>query len=119
MSINRKASFGIIYPVINPPGNGFPGASVGPLAGKKQDSHAILYNGLNWLNGCLGFDVGAGIVPISAKLFFAEKAEKMNIEHRTPNIERRILMALRFVYFKSSEPQNVERQLFRFPQPFL
>ena len=90
MSINRKASFGIIYPVINIPGNGFPGASVGPLAGKKQDSHAILYNGLNWLNGCLGFDVGAGIVPISAKLFFAEKAEKMNIEHRTSNVQHRI-----------------------------
>jgi hypothetical protein len=31
--------------------------------------------------------VGAGFIPISAKLFFAEKAEKMNIEHRTSNIE--------------------------------
>ena len=29
----------------------------------------------------------AGTIPISAKLFFAEKAEKMNIEHRTSNIE--------------------------------
>jgi hypothetical protein len=31
--------------------------------------------------------VGAGFIPISAKLLFAEKAEKMNIEHRTSNIE--------------------------------
>jgi hypothetical protein len=42
----------------------------------------------------------------------------MNIEHRTFNIERRILMTLRFIYFKSSEPQNVEGQLLCFPQPF-
>jgi len=32
----------------------------------------------------------------------------MNIEHRTPNIERRILMTLRFIHFKPSEPQNFE-----------
>jgi hypothetical protein len=30
----------------------------------------------------------------------------LNIEHRTSNIERRILMALRFIYFKTSESQN-------------
>jgi hypothetical protein len=49
----------------------------------------------------------------------------MNIEHRTSNIERRILMTLRFIYFKSSEPQpatssaesNAEGQLLRFPKP--
>jgi len=35
----------------------------------------------------------------------------MNIEHRTSNIERRILMTLRFFYFKSSEPQNFKGQL--------
>jgi hypothetical protein len=27
----------------------------------------------------------------------------MNVEHRTPNIERRILMSLRFIVFKTSE----------------
>jgi hypothetical protein len=30
----------------------------------------------------------------------------MNIEHRTSNIERRILMTLRFIDFKTSEPQT-------------
>jgi hypothetical protein len=34
----------------------------------------------------------------------------MNVEHRTSNIERPILMALRFIYFKTSEPQNTEPQ---------
>jgi len=32
----------------------------------------------------------------------------LNVEHRTPNIERRMLMALRFIYFKIREPQNIE-----------
>jgi hypothetical protein len=32
----------------------------------------------------------------------------LNIEHRTPNIERRILMTLRFDDFIKSEPQNFE-----------
>jgi hypothetical protein len=31
--------------------------------------------------------------------------EKMNVEHRTSNIERRILMALRFIDFKTNEQQ--------------
>ena len=35
---------------------------------------------------------------------------RMNVEHRTSNIERPILMALRFIYFKTSEPQNTEPQ---------
>jgi hypothetical protein len=29
----------------------------------------------------------------------------LNVEHRTPNIERRILMTLRFIDFITSEPQ--------------
>ena len=37
----------------------------------------------------LRIKVGAGFIPISAKLFFAEKAEKMNIEHRTSNVQHR------------------------------
>jgi len=32
----------------------------------------------------------------------------LNVEHRTFNIERPILMALRFIYFTTSEPQNIE-----------
>jgi len=34
------------------------------------------------------------------------KEKIMNIEHRTSNIERRILMTLRFIYFKTRELQN-------------
>jgi hypothetical protein len=29
----------------------------------------------------------------------------LNVEHRTSNIEHRILMTLRFIYFKTSQPQ--------------
>ena len=29
--------------------------------------------------------------------------DRLNIEHRTSNIERRIMMALRFIYFKTNE----------------
>lgn len=32
--------------------------------------------------------------------------KKLNVEHRTSNIEHRILMTLRFIDFKTSEPQN-------------
>jgi len=28
--------------------------------------------------------------------------DRLNIEHRTSNIERRIMMALRFIYFKKT-----------------
>jgi hypothetical protein len=37
-------------------------------------------------------------------------ANRLNVEHRTSNIEHRILMTLRFIYFKTSEPQNTEPQ---------
>jgi len=33
---------------------------------------------------------------------------RLNVEHRTPNIERRILMTLRFIDFIISEPQNTD-----------
>jgi hypothetical protein len=36
------------------------------------------------------------------------RLKRMNFEHRTPNMERRILMTLRFVDFKTSEPQIFE-----------
>jgi hypothetical protein len=51
------------------------------------------------------------------KLQMAGTAKGLNVEHRTSNIERRILMTLRFIYFKTSEPQNVE-VWFRFAQSF-
>jgi hypothetical protein len=52
------------------------------------------------------------------KLRLAGTANRLNVEHRTSNIERRILMALRFIDFKTSEPLNFEGW-FRFAQPFL
>jgi len=42
------------------------------------------------------------------KLFLAETAKRLNVEHRTSNVERPILMTLRFIYFKTSQPQNFE-----------
>jgi len=47
-----------------------------------------------------------GTVSFSIKL--AETVNRLNIEHRTLNVERPILMALRFIYFITSEPQNIE-----------
>jgi hypothetical protein len=35
----------------------------------------------------------------------AGTVNRLNVEHRTPNIERPILMTLRFIDFKTSEPQ--------------
>jgi len=46
------------------------------------------------------------------KLRLAGTVKRLNVEHRTSNIERRILMTLRFIYFKTSEPQNTEPQNF-------
>ena len=40
----------------------------------------------------------------------AGTVNRLNVEHRTSNIERPILMTLRFIYFKTSEPQNTEPQ---------
>jgi hypothetical protein len=42
------------------------------------------------------------------KLRLAGTVKRLNIEHRTSNIERRILMALRFIESKTSELQNTE-----------
>jgi hypothetical protein len=42
------------------------------------------------------------------KLHIVGTKIRLNVEHRTPNIERRILMTLRFIDFKTSEPQNME-----------
>jgi hypothetical protein len=35
----------------------------------------------------------------------ARIVNRLNVEHRTFNIERRILMTLRFIEFKTSQPQ--------------
>jgi hypothetical protein len=35
----------------------------------------------------------------------AGTVNRLNVEHRTPNIERSILMTLRFIDFKTCEPQ--------------
>ncbi len=32
----------------------------------------------------------------------------MNVEHRTSNVERPILLALRFIYFKICDSHNIE-----------
>jgi len=39
------------------------------------------------------------------KLQVAGNVKRLNVEHRTPNIERPILMTLRSIYFKTSKPQ--------------
>jgi hypothetical protein len=52
------------------------------------------------------------------KLRLAGTANRLNVEHRTPNIERRILMALRFIESKTNESQNLEGW-FCFAKPFL
>ena len=57
------------------------------------------------------------------KLHVAGTVNRLNVEHRTPNIERRILMTLRFIDFITIEPPNTEPQSFeewiRFAQSFL
>ncbi len=39
-----------------------------------------------------------------------ETVNRLKVEHRTSNFERPIVMSLRFIYFKTSEPQNTELQ---------
>ena len=58
------------------------------------------------------------VLNLHMKLSLAGTAKRLNVEHRTSNIEHRMMMALRFIDFKTSEPQNFEGW-FRFVQPFL
>ena len=51
------------------------------------------------------------------KLRLTGTVKKLNVEHRTSNIEHRILMTLRFIDFKTSEPYNFEGKI-RFAQSF-
>jgi len=37
-------------------------------------------------------------------LHMVGQVKGLNVEHRTPNIERRIMMALRFIYLICSKP---------------
>ena len=46
------------------------------------------------------------------KLRLAGTIKRLNVEHRTSNIEPPILMALRFIYFKTSKTQNTDPQNF-------
>jgi len=46
---------------------------------------------------------------VRMKLRLAGTMNRWNVEHRTSNVEHRILMTLRFFYFKTSEPQNFEK----------
>jgi len=65
---------------------------------------------------------GCARVKLLMKLHLAGTVKRLNIEHRTSNIERRILMALRFIESKTSESQNTRRTSlegwFCFAQPF-
>jgi hypothetical protein len=45
------------------------------------------------------------------KLQVAGTVKRLNVEHRTSNIEHRILMTLRFIDFKTSEPQPATSSL--------
>jgi hypothetical protein len=68
----------------------------------------------------------AGVKAIRGmKLRLVGTVYRLNVEHRTPNIERPILMTLRFIYFKTSQPRrrrNLKTQNFegkiRFAQSF-
>jgi len=46
------------------------------------------------------------------KLHLTGTANRLNVEHRTSNFERPILMALRLIYIETSEPKNIELQNF-------
>jgi hypothetical protein len=46
------------------------------------------------------------------KLYIDETVNKLNIQHRTSNIERPISMTLRFIYFKTNEPLNTDTKNF-------
>jgi hypothetical protein len=47
--------------------------------------------------------------PLASRFWLlAGTVNRLNVEHRTSNIERPILMTLRFIDFKTSEPQNFE-----------
>jgi hypothetical protein len=46
---------------------------------------------------------GGGRSSLGMKLRLAGTVNRLNVEHRTSNIERRILMTLRFIDFKANE----------------
>jgi hypothetical protein len=49
---------------------------------------------------------------VRMKLRLAGTVNRLNIEHRTSNVEHRILMTLRFIDSKTSETKNTEPQNF-------
>jgi hypothetical protein len=52
------------------------------------------------------------------KLRLGGTFSRLNVEHRMSNFQRPILMALRFIYFKTSKPQNTDPQNFEGEIPF-
>jgi len=61
------------------------------------------------VSGASGENASAGLKPLMKLLRrfrLEETKKKLNVEHRTLNIERPILMTLRFIGFKTSEPHN-------------
>jgi hypothetical protein len=53
---------------------------------------------------------GYSLLPTTSRMKFrlVGTLKRLNVEHRTSNIEHPILMALRFIYFKTSEPRIFE-----------
>jgi hypothetical protein len=64
--------------------------------------HHLLQKCSYFLIKLAAFQAGDGAY---MKLRLAGTVNRLNVEHRTSNIERPILMTLRFIYFKKSEPQ--------------
>jgi hypothetical protein len=61
------------------------------------------------VSGASGENASAGLKPrmkLLRRFRLEETKKKLNVEHRTLNIERPILMTLRFIGFKTSEPHN-------------
>jgi len=54
------------------------------------------------------YETTLGRLPARRAYSSERTVKRLNVEHRTPNIERRILMTLRFIYFKTSESLNFE-----------
>jgi hypothetical protein len=58
-------------------------------------------------NGIVSFSIRLAVFQARGgahiKLRLPGTVKRLNVQHRTSNIERRILMTLRFIYFKTSE----------------
>ena len=50
----------------------------------------------------------SSLTPAYMKLRIIGTVNRLNVEHRTSNIKHPILMTLRFIYLKTSKPQNTD-----------